>query len=63
MSAVLMRNTMPSVTEGARLRCRLALSSKNETRGVSFSVALSPWSRTRRMNLLQVAHFLSGGLV
>ena len=63
MSAVLMRNIVPSLTEGARRRCRLALSSRTKHEGVSFSVAASPQSQTRRMNVLQVVYFSSGGLV
>ena len=55
VSAVLMRNIVPSLTEGARRRCRLALSSKTNQRGRH--VASSP-SQTRRMNILQVVYFL-----
>ena len=53
------RRAAPQGSLGARRRCRLALSFKNEPGGVSFRVAAS---QTRRINVLQVAYFSSGVL-
>jgi hypothetical protein len=59
-----MRHIVPTLTEGARRRCRLALSFTNPYRAESVLVSLGHRAtNARRINVLQVAYFSSGVLV